>query len=163
MNPTDLTEWKLSEISKLQSRTFFCHFPYWPSFADQGGSRDVLVVSFYGEYGDGCDGGEDATFMVAITAGAIAALPRFALILDLREMAYVWGDKLTEVLYSGESRFEAAELPTAVVVSDRCRAGMTSLVRAEMSEDASQWLYDSLQAPLLPSPASKESGSRVRK
>ncbi len=65
-----------------------------------------------------------------------------ALILELRELKYSWGDEMARTL-SVPSTWFGGEFPVAVVTSELNQAGLTSLVRDEMSSDPAEWLTNS--------------------
>jgi hypothetical protein len=97
-----------------------------------------LIVSFDGEAGNSHQHCGTFTFMTAMIAAGLAAWVPSALILDLTKLTYEWGDDMARVLA------ESGDLPTTVVISEVNREGLTSLVEAEMSAKASEWLFDSL-------------------
>jgi len=122
----------------------------------------VLMIEFAGVVANNKPTNDEA-FMQATIAGAFHCWPSQALILDLRRLSYSWGDRMQSVLLVGHNSQlpacdselpellfgEIARLPpfrTCVIVSDTCRAGLTSLVRDEMSMDPAKWLFDSLEA-----------------
>ena len=69
----------------------------------------------------------------------MAAWEPYALVLDLRELRYEWGDGRAAVL-------GAWPLPVGVVASGRNRVGLATLVRDELSDDPSDWLFESVGA-----------------
>jgi hypothetical protein len=91
-----------------------------------------------------------------VMAGLEAWQP-WALILDLRALAYTWGDRMQNVLAVAQYWYEPhrpvrrafggeevpMEFPLAVVVSDLNRDGLESLVRDEMHLDPRTLLFDS--------------------
>ena len=129
-----------------------------------GPGRAALIIRFVGQYGVGCKGNGDAAYMNAVASAGLAAWNPNRLILDFRELEYVWGDMLTSVLCVGDGRVRYLELlgsgiadpkdmqpgniPTAVVISDKCREGITSLLVQEMREDPAKWLFGSLEGAL---------------
>lgn len=128
-----------------------------------GGSVvDALIIKFVGSYGVGCKGNDDASYMCAVTSAGLEAWRPHALIFDFAELDYVWGDMLREVLSVGKGKVGVLEMltlgkiaaisdakpgdiPTFVVVSDRCRKAVGSLLVEEMSEDPAKWMFDSLE------------------
>jgi hypothetical protein len=120
---------------------------------------DVLVISFSGAYRLGSGGDGDAAFMLAIAKAALWAWRSFGLVLDLRELEYTSGDKLGAVLSCGEDQWVDAEFPVRVVVSDRCREGITSLVEDELFLDASTWISPSVEQALSSISASLKDSS----
>lgn len=101
---------------------------------------DPLVVTFTGVYGVGSAGNSDAAFMRAVIARGLQATTPAAVVLDLRELDYRWGDMMASVLNDAV----VGRVNPAVVVSDRCRAALTTLVADELGEDPATWLFDDL-------------------
>ena len=124
--------------------------------ADDDYSGIILVVAFKGVCGIGSANNSDATFMAAMIKAGIEAWSPDALVLDLRELDYRWGDMMSKVLGAGEySMFKQVingdgeanqDLPTAVVISDLNREGLTSLVEMEMFAKTQDWLCESWEA-----------------
>src|SRR3954471_21675480 len=86
-----LIEHHLSDLSSLHHSYFVAPVP--------GRLRStILVVRFAGTSGAGCGGNDDATFMSAIIAAGIEAWHPDALVLDLQNLAYQWGDRMTRPL-----------------------------------------------------------------
>ncbi len=83
----------------------------------------VVILAFTGTYGHGSGGNRDARFIDAIKAGALAALSPHGIVWDFREMGYEWGDRIMTVLRPTD---ECDRIPSALVVSDKCRAGFAS-------------------------------------
>lgn len=108
----------------------------------------ALVVKFSGCSGVGCANNVDAIYMEAVIASGLIHFSHQALVLDLQEMSYEWGDQMVRPLGAGQGHYVDADLPTAVVVSDLNREGLTSLVRDEMLADPSEWLFDTLEEAL---------------
>jgi hypothetical protein len=82
----------------------------------------VLVLAFAGRTRDGSQGTPDALRMLADATAALVAWPSGALVFDLRELSYRWGNDLSEVL---------SIEPTAVrsiVTGPGCHAAVASLV-----------------------------------
>lgn len=66
-----------------------------------------------------------------------------ALILDLRELKYTWGDEMAQML-SVVSSWSGGDFPIAIIISDLNREGLTSLVREELFLDPAEWLSNSV-------------------
>lgn len=133
-----LTERKLGELSDLKYKTFICSFP-------KRTHLKAVVVAFKGEYGYGSKGNGDAYFMTAIIKAALAAWTPSALVIDLRKMSYEWGDLIAMAFAAGEGQYIDASFPTAVIISERNREGLTSLIREEMFCEPSDWLFDTIE------------------
>ena len=126
-------------------------------------SVSCLVVEFRGECGKGtqneCHG--YAEFMSAIIKAAVEAWSPVALIMDLRQLKYCWGDEMTKPFHAcvpfhaGSTMLrsifgeypnlvesdlnkipnESLAFPMAVVVSELNRTGLTSLVKDELRRE----------------------------
>lgn len=106
----------------------------------------ILVVRFVGTCGIGSGSNDDADFMRAVVVAALDVWWAAGLVLDLRELAYEWGDQMTGVLCGGDRFCGVPSLPTTVAVSDLCREGLTSLVGQEIGDDPKRWLFEDLEA-----------------
>jgi hypothetical protein len=135
---TQLKERKLEELSNLRYRIYT--YPL-----EEESYPEAVMVAFEGEYGIGSKGNGDAVFMRAVIMMALEAWQPQALVIDLREMTYVWGDYIVTAIAAGQGRYFDMPFPTAIVVSDRNRQGLTSLISDEMDADPSQWLFDTLE------------------
>ena len=136
-----LNERKLEELSTLRYHYFTCPFVKYPDV-------QALVVSFHGQYGYGSKGNGDAIFMTAVIKAGLAAWHTSALILDLREMVYEWGDMIGSAIDAGAGQYIKARFPTAVVISKLNRDGLTTFVEKEMGDEPSHWLFESLEDAL---------------
>jgi hypothetical protein len=159
--PIKLTPRKFEDLSPLKYSLATCPTITWRNWEQM----KCLVTAFQGECGRGVDGdgGDYAGFMSVIIKAAIEAWDPVALILDLRELKYEWGDELTLPLHApffdpGKvqhqsffgNRPKLAEgglngvankslaYPMAVVISDLNRTGLTSLVKDELSLEESE-------------------------
>ena len=152
-------EVRLSELSKI------AHSFHTVTSSD-GAIVDTLIIRFVGSYGVGHKGNGDACYMRAVASAGLEAWRPSALVFDFSELEYVWGDMLSVVLSVGKgqisvlemlfkqkisdtSDLKAGDIPTLVVVSDRCSKAVRSLLEKEMSENPAKWMYDSLEAALF--------------
>jgi hypothetical protein len=106
---------------------------------------NTLIVRFSGVF----VGNGDAIFMRAVTCAGLEAWHPLTLGFDFRELSYTWGDEMTDVLDVGEGMVAGSprrNLPTAVVVSDLCRAGLTSLLLEVWTVPPEQWLFDTVDS-----------------
>jgi hypothetical protein len=85
----------------------------------------ILIIRFVGEYPGGAPGNPVAEWM-CLGAGSLVNkhLPS-ALILDLRELAYDWGDMIERVYSIGHEA--APQILQATVVSDTNRRALSTL------------------------------------
>ena len=151
----ELTEHTFAELSFLTHRIFTTRLPNVPS-------QDVLIVAFEGEYGYGCKGNGDATYIHAMLTAAEAAWQTSFLVLDYRAMSYQWGNRLPldwgpEQMTKEETKivrlFGGVPKCTAVLVSDQCRDGIASLISSKemygpRAGSGIPWLFDDLEAAL---------------
>lgn len=86
----------------------------------------VLVIHFSGTYQSGSRGNSDATYMVAIGNACIKAIDPDAVILDLSELDYQWGDRMAAVMDIGGSDRDMP-FPLAIVVGPKCREAIGTL------------------------------------
>jgi len=84
----------------------------------------TLIAKFIGEYRPGSQGAPDAHFIRGITQTALEIWNPGALILDLRELSYVWGDEMDLVLDTGTNQ----GVPLAIVGSELCLPAIGTLV-----------------------------------
>jgi len=109
---------------------------------------DVLVVRFSGESGFGCANYSDGIYMEAMTRAGITAFDSVGVILDLRELAYEWGDMMANLFGAGHKHYVDADLPVVAVISDLNRVGLTSLVADEMQSDPANLLFETIETAL---------------
>lgn len=114
-----LTEHRFDELSKLQYRVFI-------GALEGKHKHAVLVLKFSGTYGIGSAGRGDANFMQAITEAALTAWTCDAVVFDLRELAYEWGNDIWALFGRGIRYSAIKDLPQALVVSDSCRGGFST-------------------------------------
>jgi hypothetical protein len=95
---------------------------------DQG---PVLVVAFTGTAGDA----EAALMSAVVTFGVSFVEPR-GVVLDLRGLTYRSGNRMAAPLDAARRRGRAV-----VVVSDRCRDGITALVENELMARPEEWVF----------------------
>jgi hypothetical protein len=115
----------------------------------------LLSIRLEGEFGNRHDGVFDYAAAV-IMAGLEAWQPR-AVILDLRAVAYSWGDRMENVVLASQRWFLPLHpmldifaggglpdsMPQTLVVSDSCRDGMESLLLYMNREPRGQ-LFESI-------------------
>lgn len=84
----------------------------------------TLIVKFSGTYRPGSAGAPDAHFICGVTQTAIAMWRPAALILDLRELSYKWGDEMDLVLDAGSDH----HIMRAIVGSEACLPAIGTLI-----------------------------------
>lgn len=101
--------------------------------------------------------------MAALAMAGVEAWFAPAVIFDLRELRYEWGDELTRlfsvkpqtfhpeyVLYQTLSPTrDSYQYPVAIVVSDLNRKGLTSLVAQELRKRPEDFLFDTLESAVV--------------
>jgi hypothetical protein len=122
-----IRELNLSDLSSLRSRTYICEF---------GGEHNpkALIFEFSGKYGIGSGGNDDAAYMDAVKSAWLAVCHVNALVFDLRQLEYEWGNSIWNVFhwgYDDESSQTPEDgpkdvFPAALVVSDLCRKGFST-------------------------------------
>lgn len=111
---------------------------------DEVADTFVIVLAFAGTYGYGSRGNGDGRFMSAMVHAAIDAWSPNGIILDLRELAYECGNTILSAINAGRDDENKKWItPTVIAVSDKSRAGMTSLLQYRQRQEA---LYDDIEA-----------------
>jgi hypothetical protein len=118
---------------------------------------DALIVTVSGSTGIGCSSNADVSYIEFMTRAALGLICPTSLVFDFRDFEYEWGDGMARTLSAGEDLYVDDDLPVAVVVSDLCRNGLTSLIRDELFSDPGAWLFDSLESALAALEARVES------
>jgi hypothetical protein len=128
----NLTPLRLADLSSIQVA---------PSLARVDGGPPVLVLAFRGAYRRGSEGNPDAQFLVGVTAQLLATWPgAAALVFDLCELTYTWGDGLLRV-FDVELEPDLTPLPRAAVVSERSGPALRSLLAG-----GAGFVFDDLEA-----------------
>ena len=86
--------------------------------------------------------------MEAMTRAGITAFDSVGVILDLRDLAYEWGDMMVNPFGAGHQHYIDSDLPVVAVISDLNRVGLTSLVTDEMQFDPANLLFETMEAAL---------------
>ncbi len=139
-----LTEHRFGDWSDINYRLFTCPLP-----SDEDPPRftrydAILIMRFEGECGHGSGSASDCQFMRALTRAAVLLHRPKALVLDLSRLTFVWGELMWEFLNAGKEESADGKLPTAVVTSDRNRAGLSTMLESDKSEDPQAWLYETM-------------------
>jgi hypothetical protein len=131
----ELVERHLLDFSDIQYRIFTC---------DLGGDSELtaLVLEFSGRYGYGSLGNADGQFMRTITLCALSLWTVEAVVFDLRELEYEWGNTIWGMYGHSIDPSGIGDLPYATVVSDLCRAGF------QTCESIVGPLFDDLESAL---------------
>jgi hypothetical protein len=95
---------------------------------------EFLVISYFGSYRDGAKGKGDALYIVATAAAARESWWSPSTILDFRGLEYHWGDEMEWVTRIGWDPGTQLRWSLAIVVGDKCRDALRSLLREDYSE-----------------------------
>ncbi|TYA14465.1 hypothetical protein FRY98_01905 [Paenibacillus faecis] len=110
--------------------------------------RRVMILKFIGSYGFGSGGNSDATYMRAMGEAALEAWDPDALILDLSDLDYEWGDMMDYVFDMGVDKYADLPFPKAMVVSERCEEAIRTLLLGLYSPkgiEETGWVFRSLE------------------
>ena len=117
----EIREFRLDELSDLQSRTYVCEFAgRW--------NPTALILEFSGQYGWAPEGNPAADFIAAIRGATLAICDVDAIVYDFREMAYECGNRSWIDLPHTLQDTLDYQLPTAMVISDKCRKGFAGCI-----------------------------------
>lgn len=83
----------------------------------------VTVLEWNGVYRDGSAGNDDGVFMRVTTLASLSAWYAHGVVFDLRNLHYVWGDKIWEMYGRGIEPSGIESMPYATVVSEKCMPG----------------------------------------
>ncbi len=143
-----LTQQQISDVSEVEVSFFTSQLECHP----WENHDDLLVISFKSQK---AVNSRDLCFMDAMKSAASVVWRPAAIILDFRELHYIYGDTMDclfqslypkpstqlEKIFAGpEERF-----PIVAVKSPLNQEGLTSLVRKEMSRDPVRVLFESLE------------------
>jgi hypothetical protein len=84
----------------------------------------TLVAKFRGRFRDGSKGAPDASFIHGITQTALQVWDPAAVVLDLSELQYEWGDEMDFLLNVGADR----NVKSALVVGPGCAKAIATLM-----------------------------------
>lgn len=98
------------------------------------GDLELLVLAFRGVYRPGSQGNPDARRMRAEALAHLGVWPCDGLLLDLRELAYTWGDAILGVL-DLEVPDATLSPPTLILAGPASRPGLSTLVRPDVLFD----------------------------
>jgi hypothetical protein len=112
-----------AELSDLQHEVAVAETPRFQS-------TEFLVIRYFWTYRDGAEGEPDARYILA-AAAAREAWWAYSTVFDFRELVYRWGDNMQWATPVGRAPGMQMHWPLAIVVGDRCRDALRSLLRAE--------------------------------
>ncbi len=128
----------ISKLSAIKSR--------FASAKDDVTDSMILLATFQGDADDSVGQNSLCHIRALLAANRIVVEP-YAVILDLKDLKYEWGDEMADVLNdAGSDPYEPGEtIPVAIVTSSLNRKGLTSLLVDEMSEPPEDWLFNSFE------------------
>lgn len=132
-----LRELRIAPDNEIACETYLVDLPSLPG-------SEALVMKFIGTYGYGSGGNGDARYMTAMTRAAIEFSAPNALIFDLSELGYEWGDMLEAVLTESYRLWGDEDAPHAIVVSDLCEPAIRSLLSDDLLQEESDFLLRDL-------------------
>jgi hypothetical protein len=133
------------DISKLS--TIISTFA---SAEDEVTHSTILLATFQGD-ADDSEGQDSFCHIRALLAANMVAVEPYAVILDLKDLKYEWGDGMARVLNDASRHPDepTETIPVAVVTSPLNREGLMSLLVDEMSERPEDWLFNSLEVAFV--------------
>ena len=126
-----------SDLSSIRYEAQVCRF--------EPDNLEALLLTFSGRVPEGSAGNHDARFMSFITGQFVVLTLPDCVVFDLRDLAYTFGSSLLGLPQAAETELEG--LPSIFVASEKCRAGLTSLL-APTDTDTSAFLFDDLDSAL---------------
>ena len=133
LNPSDLSEIKVQYL--------------------QGSSRitnyfDILTIKYSGKYRIGSAGNGDAQYMYAKGEYGLNCFRPSAVILDLSEIEYEWGDMMDLVFDIGSNQYVNAEFPIALIIGEKCSEAIGTLIHGIDSKELAtteEWIFDNFE------------------
>jgi hypothetical protein len=89
----------------------------------------IVLVSFSGDYPHGSAGDKIALKMKAVVRAAVKKFHPSAVVFDLSELNYRWGDAISGIFWA-LLRDERELLPSCIVAADPTRRGLMRLLTA---------------------------------
>lgn len=111
---------------------------------------DVLIVSFSGNYPNGSLGKNHAKFIATKTITGLINFDPDAVILDFRELEYNWGNNILDVfehisfLKDSENSENEPNFPVLVLVSEKSKNGILSLLKLTDTKELPNWISEDL-------------------
>lgn len=113
-----------------------------------GLSTPVLVISFSGIYRYGSQGEPDSRLMESVVAGARIAFCPEAIVLDLSQLDYQWGDDLRHVVRTAIGRSDQVTLPVTAAIGPKAWDGWKTFAPLFASALAGFW-FDNVGEAVL--------------
>lgn len=109
--------------------------------ASVDGRFTVLILSYHGDLADGSAANSDTRYMGFVAGQYVSLVFPDCVVLDYRELGYSFGDSLFSVNAAIESEYDG--LPVVYVASEKCLAGLTTLL-APAGYDTATFLFRDL-------------------
>ncbi len=118
--------------------------------ADDAATHSKILLAAFDGHAFNSHGQRSFRHIEALMAGNMVAIEPDAVILDLTNLKYEWGDEMAGVLFycSNHPIETGLKIPVAVVTSNLNRDGLTSLVLDEMLQSPDNWLFADLDAAI---------------
>ena len=114
-------EHKLTDLSDLRYRIYTCDI--------SGKHRaTAMILEFSGEYRPGSHGTRDGEFMRCITLMALSAWDSHAVVFDLRDLTYEWGDNIWGMYGRAIRPSGLEDRPNVTISSDKSWPGLSTCV-----------------------------------
>jgi len=117
----------------------------------RGAPGSILIARYAGNYRFASAGNRDARFMYAYGEAAIAAWSPSAVVIDLQNLHYKWGDMLERVFDVGARSYVDSKFPRALVVGPHCEEPIRTLVLGEYSKksiSSIEWIFRDFEKAL---------------
>ena len=122
-----IVERRLSDLSSITYRVVTIDDP-------TAWRAGILVIAFSGVYRHGSAGADDASFISAITYACVHAWNPKAVVLDLIDLDYQWGDEMDAVLLP-----DVDPIPVSVAAGPKCAPAIETLLNTRTSD--LDWMF----------------------
>jgi len=133
-----LTEVTFSDLSNIVHQIFI-------SEHQRFATPDFKIIKFVGVYDYGSAGANDGLYIRAIYEAVHTAWYTHANILDFTELDYQWGDQMDHVFNFGWNSYIQYQHPLVVIVGERCREALQSLLTSNYQKDCCDTLEEAIQ------------------
>lgn len=134
---------KLSPI-KLEDLSSITHIVQLPE-AKKFSSPAFKVISYSGEYRHGAEGNADARYIIATATAAHKAWFSEGIIIDFSALKYEWGDEMEWILGIAPSAPTKCAFPLVIIVGDKCKQALQTLMPDEYAEYCVESLDDAIR------------------
>ena len=121
------------------------HYAFQIKSSTRNSFQSILLASFSGKYRYASAGNPDASYMWGLLKTAIKLWNPRAVIIDLHDLEYSWGDRMDEVFDAPENK------PLAIVVGPKNRKALSTLrLGLSTKEDVvdNKFFFDSCEKAL---------------